>query len=75
MKEPIIHTVIKDNGFIPMVSNPANRSVISQNIPSVPRCPTVPRPVSRDSGTGRDSTITNGKRKEADNEQLFVTEI
>lgn len=75
MKEPIIHTVIKDNGFILMVSNPANRNVISQNIPSVPRCPTVPRPVSRDSGTGRDSTITNGKRKEADNEQLFVTEI
>lgn len=75
MKEPIVQTVIKGNGFIYGISNPANRSVISQNIPSVPRCPTVPRPMSRDSGTGRDSTITNGKRKEADNEQLFVTEI
>ena len=75
MKDPIIHTVNKDNGFIPMVSNPANRGVISQNIPSVPRCPTVPHPMSRDSGTGRDSTITNVKTKEADNEQLFVTEI
>ena len=71
MKEPIIHTVIKDNGFIPMVSNPANRSVISQNIP---KCPIVPRPMSRDSGTGRDSTITNEKTKEEDNAQLFVTE-
>ena len=72
MKGLITHTVIKGNSFIYGISN---RSVISQNIPSVPRCPTVPRPVSRDSGTGRDSTITNGKRKEADNEQLFVTEI
>jgi len=72
MKGLITHTVIKGNSFIYGISNPANRSVISQNIP---RCPTVPRPVSRDSGTGRDSTITNGKRKEADNEQLFVTEI
>ena len=72
MKEPIIHTVIKDNGFIPMVSNPANRSVISQNIP---KCPIVPRPMSRDSGTGRDSGTSNGKRKEESNEQLFVTEI
>lgn len=75
MKEPIVQTVIKGNGFIYGISNPANRSIISQNIPSVPRCPTVPRPMSRDSGTGWDSTITNGKRKEADNEQLFVTEI
>lgn len=75
MKEPIVQTVIKGNGFIYGISNPANRSVISQNIPSVPRCPTVPRPMSRDSGTGRDSAIINGKRKEADNEQLFVTEI
>ena len=75
MKGLITHTVLKGNSFIYGISNPANRSVISQNIPSVPRCPTVPRPVSRDSGTGRDSTITNGKRKEADNEQLFVTEI
>ena len=72
MKEPIIHTVIKDNGFIPMVSNPANRSVISQNIP---KCPIVPRPMSRDSGTGRDSGTISGKRKEESNEQLFVTEI
>jgi len=75
MKEPMVQTVIKRNGFIYEISNPTNRSVISQNIPSVPRCPTVPRPMSRDSGTGRDSTIINGKTKEADNEQLFVTEI
>lgn len=43
MKEPIIHTVIKDNGFIPMVSNPANKRVICQNIPKCPKvfhCPT-----------------------------------
>lgn len=72
MKGLITHTVIKGNSFIYGISNPANRSVISQNIP---KCPIVPRPMSRDSGTGRDSTITNGKRKEADNEQLFVTEI
>ena len=62
MKNPIIHTVIKDNGFIPMVSDPANKRVICQNIPSVPS------PMNRDNGTGRDSTITNGKTKEADNE-------
>lgn len=68
MKNPIIHTVIKDNGFIPMVSDPANKRVICQNIPSVPRCPTVPCPMNRDNGTGRDGTITNGKTKEADNE-------
>ena len=72
MKGLITHAVIKGNGFIYGISNPANRSVISQNIP---KCPIVPRPMSRDSGTGRDSTITNEKTKEADNEQLFVTEI
>lgn len=75
MKGLITHAVIKGNGFIYGISNPANRSVISQNIPSVPRCPTVPRPMSRDSGTGRGSAIINDKRKEADYEQLFVTEI
>ena len=69
MKGLITHTIIKGNGFIYGISNLANRSVISQNIPSVPRCPIVPRPMSRD------SAITNGKTKEADNEQLFVTEI
>ena len=75
MKGLITHTVIKGNSFIYGISNPANRQVTFLNSKGVPRCPTVPRPVSRDSGTGRDSTITNGKRKEADNEQLFVTEI
>ena len=72
MKGLITHAVIKGNGFIYGISNPANRSVISQNIP---KCPIVPRPMSRDSGTGRDSAIINDKRKEADYEQLFVTEI
>lgn len=75
MKGLITHAVIKGNGFIYGISNPANRSVISQNIPSVPRCPTVPRPMSRDSGTGRDRGTINGKRKEESNERLFVTEI
>lgn len=75
MKGLITYTVIKGNGFIYGISNPANKRVICQNIPSVPRCPTVPRPMSWDNGTGRDSAIINGKRKEADNEQLFVTEI
>lgn len=75
MKGLITHTVIKGNDFIYGISNPANRNVISQNIPSVPRCPTVPRPMSRDNGTGRDSAIINGKRKETSYEQLFVTEI
>lgn len=37
MKEPIVQTVIKGNGFIYEISNPANRSVISQNIPKCPK--------------------------------------
>lgn len=43
MKEPIVHTVIWGNGFIYSISNPINRSVISQNIskcPKVSHCPT-----------------------------------
>ena len=54
MKGLITHTVIKGNSFIYGISNPANRSVISQNIPSVPRCPTVPTHRTWDNGTGRD---------------------
>lgn len=43
MKGLITHIVIKWNGFIYGISNPADRSVISQNIqkcPSVSHCPT-----------------------------------
>ena len=43
MKGLITHTVIKGNSFIYGISNPANRSVISQNIPKCPKvshCPT-----------------------------------
>lgn len=43
MKELIVHTVINDNGTIYGKDNPANRSVISQNIPKCPKvshCPT-----------------------------------
>ena len=42
MKGLITHTVIKGNGFIYWISNPANRSVISQNpkCPKVSHCPT-----------------------------------
>lgn len=61
MKNPIIHTVIKDNGFIPMVSDPANKRVICQNVPSVPRYPTVPRPMSRDNGTGQHNNQRKNK--------------
>ena len=75
MKEPIVQTVIKGNGFIYEISNPQTEALFLKTFRSVPRCPTVPRPMSRDSGTGRDSAIINDKRKEADYEQLFVTEI
>lgn len=75
MKEPIVQTVIKGNGLIYGIATLQTEALFFKTHRSVPRCPTVPHPMSRDNGTGRDSAIINGKRKEADNEQLFVTEI
>lgn len=75
MKKTIGQTVIKGNGFIYGIATLQTEALFFKTFRSVPRCPTVPCPMSRDSGTGRDSAIINGKRKEADYEQLFVTEI
>lgn len=44
MKEPIVQTVIKGNGFIYEISNPANKRVIYQNIPKCPKVSHCPMP-------------------------------
>ena len=59
MKERIVQTVIKGNGFIYEISNPQTEALFLKTFRSVPRCPTVPRPMSRDSGTGQ----CNNQRK------------
>ena len=41
MKEPIVQTVIKGNGFIYEISNPQTEALFLKTFRSVPRCPTV----------------------------------